>query len=80
LGFIEVPDTVGSESSSRKASAGYWNDGGRSLAGPAVRKTEMSEEKRDWVEGIVEQARKLHASGVGGKKSGAKRVFLKGKE
>ena len=80
LGFVEAPDTVGSEASSRKASAGYWNDGGRSLAGPAVRKTEMSEEKRDWVEGIVEQARKLHASGAGGKKGGAKRVFLKGKE
>lgn len=79
LSFVEVPDGVGSEASNRKVSvANHWNDGSRSLAGPAVRKTEMSEEKRDWVEGIVEQARKLHASGVGGKKSGSKRVFLKG--
>ena len=79
LGFVDVADGVGSEASSRKVSAAsHWSDGGRSLAGPAVRKTEMSEEKRDWVEGIVEQARKLHSSGVGGKKGGAKRVFLKG--
>jgi len=77
LGFVEVSGGVGSEGSGRKASAGHW---GRSLAGPAARKTEMSEEKRDWVEGIVEQARKLHASGIGGKKGGSKRVFLKGRE
>ena len=54
----------------------------RSLAGPvaaaAHRKGEMSEEKRDWVEGIVEQAKRLHI--VGGKEKGTKRVFLKGKE
>lgn len=79
LEFVDVADGVGSEASGRKVSAAsHRNDGSRSLAGPAVRKTEISEEKMDWVEGIVEQARKLHASGVGGKKGGAKRVFLKG--
>lgn len=77
----EAASGVGSEASSRKVSAAsHWNEGGRSLAGPAARKTEMSDEKRDWVEGIVEQARKLHISGAGGKKGGAKRVFLKGRE
>lgn len=60
----------------------------RSLAGPAAeakRRGEMSEEKRDWVEGIVEQAKRLHfhtgggpAGGGGGGKEKTKRVFLKG--
>lgn len=79
-GFPSSPPSV-SASGSRRVS--------RSLAGPASvvaqRKTEMSDEKRDWVEGIVEQAKRLHlpgsgSSGSGGGKEKTKRVFLKGKE
>lgn len=73
-----VPSSPPSASASRKVS--------RSLAGPASavaqRKAEMSDEKRDWVEGIVEQAKRLHlpGSGSGSGKEKTKRVFLKGKE
>jgi hypothetical protein len=51
--------------------------------GPAARKGEMSEEKKEWVDGIVEQAKRTVGRKVEfgdlGKKGGTRRVFLKGK-
>ncbi|KAF2404926.1 hypothetical protein EJ06DRAFT_525496 [Trichodelitschia bisporula] len=54
------------------------------LAGPAARKLvgDMSSEKKEWVEGIVEQAKKVGTKvefGDMGRSGGTRRVFLKGK-
>lgn len=56
------------------------------LIGPAAAKkildTPLSSEKQDWIEGVVEQAKKVGRKGVEfgdlGKKGGTRRVFLKG--
>ena len=79
------PFSAAAASSGRRRESGGWARADqRSLAGPGAaaqqRKGEMSDEKRDWVEGIVEQAKMLHFGGSAGKEKGTKRVFLKGKE
>jgi len=75
---INTPQTTGSGGSRRSS---FWDDGG--LMGPAARKGEMSEEKKEWVDGIVEQAKRTVGRKVEfgdlGKKGGTRRVFLKGK-
>jgi len=83
VGRASSPFSAPGSAARRRESSGWARADQRSLAGPvaaaAQRKGEMSEEKRDWVEGIVEQAKMLHFGGSGGKEK-TKRVFLKGKE
>jgi hypothetical protein len=71
---------------SQRGSPAPWEMSDVSLAGPAHRATkkgEMSEEKKQWVEDIVEQAkasvpnRKVEFGDLG-KKGATRRVFLKG--
>jgi hypothetical protein len=71
---------------SRRSSPAPWELSDVSLAGPAHRATkkgEMSEEKKQWVEDIVEQAkasvpnRKVEFGDLG-KKGATRRVFVKG--
>jgi hypothetical protein len=71
---------------SRRGSPAPWDLNDVSLAGPAhrgIKKGEMSEEKKQWVDDIVEQAKASVPNvkiGLGdlGKKGATRRVFLKG--
>jgi len=51
------------------------------MAGPKAKRGEMSDEKKEWVEGIVEQAKRGLGSRVEvgdlGKHGGTRRVFFK---
>jgi hypothetical protein len=73
--------TASANGSQRRASS-FWDEGG--LMGPvAVRKgSEISDEKKEWVDSVVEQAKKVGRKvefGDLGKKGGTRRVFLKGR-
>ena len=67
----DTPPTAGTASGSRKASGSPWEDAmSIGLAGPARRakNRDLSEEKREWVNGVVEQARRtVSGSGAGPK-------------
>ncbi|KAF2431961.1 hypothetical protein EJ08DRAFT_157793 [Tothia fuscella] len=75
---------------SRRSLSGLWDGGDVSLAGPAAAskkgKGDLSEERKLWVESVVEQAkntvlpgnRKVEFGDLG-KKGGTRRLFLKGR-
>ncbi|KIW06227.1 uncharacterized protein PV09_02703 [Verruconis gallopava] len=74
--------TASANGSQRRGNA-FWDEGG-SLMGPAaVRKSsEISSEKKEWVDSVVEQAKKVGRKVEFGdlkKVGGTRRVFLKGR-
>lgn len=76
---VDTPQSIPSASSRRSAG---WNEVG--MAGPRTRRGEMSEEKKDWVEGIIEQTKR----GMGkdtevgdlGISGSTRRIFFKGRK
>jgi hypothetical protein len=76
---IDTPQSMASASSRRSAG---WDEVG--MAGPKTRRGEMSEEKKEWVEGIVEQAKrgmgKTIEVGDLGKSGSTRRIFFKGRK
>jgi hypothetical protein len=73
--------TSGANGSQPRRSSAFWDEGG--LMGPAAVKknNEISSEKKEWVDSVVEQARKVGRKvefGDLGKKGGTRRVFVRG--
>ena len=82
---VPTPTTA----TSQRRISGLWDTESLSagLMGPAAAKKnqtmEMSNEKKEWVESVVEQAKKVGRKGIEfgdlGKKGGTRRVFMKGR-
>ncbi|KAF2089891.1 hypothetical protein K490DRAFT_54325 [Saccharata proteae CBS 121410] len=66
-------ETNGSNSSQRS-----WGGEEVGLAGPTARKLDLSDEKREWIEGMMSQAKKLAGAGTGPGDGRTKKVFLRG--
>lgn len=73
----ETPQSATSAGSHRSST---WDEVG--LSGPFTRRAEMTNEKKDWVEGIVEQAKRSMGKNVEvgdlGKSGTTRRVFFRG--
>ncbi|KAF1812573.1 hypothetical protein P152DRAFT_458405 [Eremomyces bilateralis CBS 781.70] len=84
-GSRETTPSVGPQSanSRRSASTPFTSAQEVGLAGPAVKKLELSGEKKEWVEGMVERAKMASLGGEFGSLGnvgGVKRLFRKGLE
>jgi len=80
-GFGSVGSASGSVSGSGSGSGSKYGDpgaGGVGLMGPTAKKKDLSDEKLDWIEGMVEHARRVSGGKLGGNGGKSKRVFLKG--
>ncbi|KAF2668405.1 hypothetical protein BT63DRAFT_479812 [Microthyrium microscopicum] len=76
---FETPQSVASAGSRRSLA---WDEVG--LAGPKTKRGEMSEEKKEWVDAVVEQAKRSMGKSIEvgdlGKSGGTRRIFFKGRK
>ncbi|KAF2093289.1 hypothetical protein NA57DRAFT_61801 [Rhizodiscina lignyota] len=86
---VSVPGVTpqSAQSAGSTASRRSWGGDEVGLAGPKARRVELSDEKKDWIEGMVERARKANDAAGGkenegfasiGKAGATKRVYMKG--
>ena len=77
-GYLDTPQSASVTAASRRLAS--WDEAG--LAGPFAKRADVSDEKKEWIDGIVEQAKRSMSNidvGELGKSGSTRRVFLKGK-
>jgi hypothetical protein len=76
--YLDTPQSASVTAASRRLAS--WDEAG--LAGPFAKRADVSDEKKEWIDGIVEQAKRSMGNidvGELGKSGSTRRVFLKGK-
>jgi Growth-Arrest-Specific Protein 2 Domain len=76
--YLDTPQSASVGAASRRLAS--WDEAG--LAGPFAKRAGVSDEKKEWIDGIVEQAKRSMGNidvGELGKSGSTRRVFLKGK-
>jgi hypothetical protein len=76
--YLDTPQSASVAAASRRLAS--WDEAG--LAGPFAKRADVSDEKKEWIDGIVEQAKRSMTNidvGELGKSGSTRRVFLKGK-